>query len=107
MIDLEWFIIYFREKVRVIGGWRLIAAGMNVIACIYFIVLACSMKSSSFGYRQDEFAIYTYLIIMQIISFFCLVSSEKPTVRSSNSIISLWIKRKRLENQAKIKELEK
>ncbi|CAM7059655.1 hypothetical protein MOMOMM089B2_19525 [Morganella morganii] len=60
-------------------------------------------------YSTDKAMVGLIMIVPAILNMIYMFkyNNNNDKEKMSNSLISLWIKRKKLENEAKIKELEK
>lgn len=66
-------------------------------------------NGARFPYNQNRAAGWGYLIILLTLNILCMHSLQRGhnAKNENRSLFSLWLKRKKLENEAKIKELEK
>lgn len=107
---------YIFSLIKVMDKLKLFVISINLIAifiCIYKLVGMGFFEKygSRFPYDIYKADIMCNFIIVSSLNIFCLCKS-KPlekviTHEREPSIFSLWLKRKRLEHLAKIKELEK
>ncbi|MDR5610601.1 MAG: hypothetical protein RAM38_08865 [Arsenophonus sp.] len=78
---------------------------------VIFFSAAIMFKSGFFTskyYNDEKFVTGIFLFIVSFLNaFFIIKTHDKPKTKDNKSLIGLWLKRKRLENEAKIKELEK
>lgn len=96
--------------VKGMGKVRILLCIVNV----FLLVMGCIIfNNSNFFYSNyystDKVMVGLIMIVPAILNmiyiFKCNYHYKKET--GNNSLFSLWIKRKKLENEAKIKELEK
>lgn len=79
---------------------------LNVVALIYSVIVILDgrvMRHISYGYIATDDYPLIFLFIFSIIN---VAYSLSPVMASSNGLASLWYKRRQLEEQKRIKELE-
>lgn len=101
---------YLEAKIRQIGMWRAIAMLINIIVFVLGII---GLYQSGFftraWYNQDKVTFFSLLIFYSAMNAFFVYKPAEKNIGNERHVglLGLWMKRKRLENEAKIKELEK
>lgn len=101
---------YLEAKIRQLGMWRAIVILINVIV---FVLGVIGLYQSGFftraWYNEDKVTFFSLLIFYSAMNTLFVYKPAEKNTGSENHVglLSLWMKRKRLENEAKIKELEK
>lgn len=99
-------------SMKVMGKLRVFVIFLNIVvmlSCVYNLVDMgfFAAHGSRFHYDPNRAAIMWYLIIISSLSIFCISKPLQTRIAREPSLFSLWLKRKRFEHLAKIKELEK
>ncbi|MBS0857961.1 MULTISPECIES: hypothetical protein [Providencia] len=104
MYSLEFIISWIKGM----GILRIILTLANVsIAFLCFYLLIDIGFFTYKYYNQEKAFICITLFFISALNLFYVIKTKNNFSESKSSLISLWLKRKRLENEAKIKELEK
>ncbi|GKV93522.1 hypothetical protein H2Y56_05905 [Pectobacterium aroidearum] len=101
-------IEYLEARIRLLGKLRTVAALLNVVVlCSVFFALYFIGFFTRRYYDENDAAMCGYLAIISIINIYCICKPIYSNGIDSRSLIGLWVKRKKLEHAAKIRELEK
>lgn len=80
----------------------------GVGSVILLIVIIALLSDKGIPYRAEETAIVVIIVLTSLCTLFNLYKSKSQSEsQHDDGILSLWLKRKRLEEKKRISELEK
>lgn len=104
---------YLEAKYHLLGGWRVIGIVMNIIVfCSGGLALYHTGIFTRYLYNQNNAVMCILLMFTSFLSAVLIsrpVSIDKPEDDNGyfkGSFLTLWLKRKRLEEQQRIRDLE-